>query len=213
MKLIKFLLVKIVEFFFVVYIRFVGMTSKLIVKQPELLKKYSKKQKILLAFWHNRIFYFLYLFRKTLIATPISQHKDGEFIANIAKKFKIIPIRGSTTRGGVKVLRGMLDFLNQAVPVSITPDGPRGPKYVIQPGILYVALKSQKPIVAGSWYAKHVKIFSSWDNFILPLPFNTFYVVFSEPISIKSETEFEEKKKILKEEMDRITNETEQYFK
>lgn len=195
------------------YALLVGWTSRLEVISPIPLQEIQdNKKKSLYAFWHNRIFYFLYLFRKSGIAIPISTHRDGAAIARIAKKFGFNVISGSSTRGSIAVLNGILDYLEKDRAVAVTPDGPRGPKYSIQDGILFAAYKSQTPIRASAWYAKHVILFKSWDNFILPLPFNTFRLVISDEISVLSKTDMETKKELLKNIMDKVTYETEKRF-
>jgi lysophospholipid acyltransferase (LPLAT)-like uncharacterized protein len=202
------------EFLLGIYALFVGFTSRLEVTSPVPLTEIrSNKKKALYAFWHNRIFYFLYLFRKSGIAIPISTHRDGAAIARIARRFGFNVIPGSSTRGSIGVLNGILDYLARDRAVAVTPDGPRGPKYSIQDGILFASYKSKTPIRASAWYAKHVILFRSWDNFILPLPFNTFCLAISEEIRVDSKEDMLAKKVLLKKYLDKVTYETENRFK
>ena len=47
-------------------------------------------------------------------------------------------IRGSSTRGGAKAMRDMMSSAGRTH-VGVTPDGPRGPRRVMQPGAIYLA--------------------------------------------------------------------------
>jgi len=195
MRIMNQIIQTIFEKIFEVYVLFVGLTSKMTYEgNLPLTEIIANSSKALYAFWHNRIFYFLYLFRKSRIAIPISTHKDGAAIARVAQKFGFNVIPGSSTRGSISVLTGILDFLSSNHAVSITPDGPRGPKYSIQDGILFAAYKSKTPMRAAVWHAKHVIIFKSWDSFILPLPFNSFHIIISDPIEVNSKDDIPPKK-------------------
>jgi lysophospholipid acyltransferase (LPLAT)-like uncharacterized protein len=197
-----------------IYMIITGKTSRVILKpgiETGPLRK--NDHKTIFALWHNRIFFFCYYFRGTGTAIPISLHKDGKLIADVALKLGYRVISGSTSRGSVKVLSSMISVLEQDRFLAITPDGPRGPKYSIQDGLFYAALKTGAPIIGAAWSAKYVKIFNSWDRFVLPLPFNTFYVTTTPEIRVCSKEEIPEKKALLKQYMDGITDEAEKYFK
>jgi len=66
----------------------------------------------------------------------------------------------------------------------VTPDGPRGPRYRVQPGVITVAQKTGAPILPLAYDAEWKKVFQSWDRFIMPLPFSRIVVVYGEPISV-----------------------------
>jgi lysophospholipid acyltransferase (LPLAT)-like uncharacterized protein len=197
------------------YLLFAGWTSRRIFKgprPPEELVKNDRKQ--LYVFWHNRIFYFTYLYRHLGIAVPISLHRDGRLIARVARRLGHRVIDGSTSKGGANALSGLISTLSAGRSAAVTPDGPRGPKYSMKEnGLFYAAFKTGTPIMAAAWYAKNVVEFKSWDNFILPLPFTTFYVAMSDELYVKSEAEIPAAKEELKRRLDSVTEETERHFK
>ena len=76
-----------------------------------------------------------------------SDSKDGEYIARGIRAFGHSTVRGSSSRGTTKATRGLLRALQRKHNVSITPDGPRGPRYKAQPGALWVSVMADSPIV------------------------------------------------------------------
>lgn len=145
----------------------------------------------------------------------ISQHRDGEFIARAIKLFGFDSIRGSTTRGGLAALRSMVRFFETGANLAITPDGPQGPKEVVQMGVLELARLTSAPIVPVTYSVSRKKIFNSWDRFILPLPFCRLAYVWGEPIFVPrelSQEDLEGKRVLLQERLRQITSEADSLF-
>jgi hypothetical protein len=67
---------------------------------------------------------------------------------------------------------------------AITPDGPRGPRCILQPGSLLVARLAGALIVPVALGFSHKKVFESWDAFQIPWPFARARLVFGEPVSL-----------------------------
>ena len=67
---------------------------------------------------------------------------------------------------------------------GITPDGPRGPRHVLQPGTLLVARLAGALVVPVAVGFSRKKVFASWDAFQLPWPFARARLVFGEPLSL-----------------------------
>ncbi len=212
MKNIKF---KLVTNLVYLLLLFVGKTSKCKLLNYEIVEDFAKKKRnVIYSFWHNRLLYLAYLYRGKKVGVMVSQHRDGDYIAEIMKKLDLIPIRGSTTRGGVRALIELIrQIKNTPYDTAFTPDGPRGPKYEIQDGIILAAKKSGAPILPICWNVKHRIVLNSWDNFIVPLPFNKFVVCYGNPIYVKEEDDNDKIKKELKKEMMRIVDIVEDYFK
>ena len=145
----------------------------------------------------------------------ISQHRDGEFIARAVKRFGVESVRGSTTRGGLAALRGMIRLFRTGANLAITPDGPQGPKHVVQIGAIELARQTGAPILPVTYGASRKKVFGSWDNFIFPLPFSRVVYVWGEPLLVTPDTareELEEKRLLLQERMRQITEEADRLF-
>lgn len=139
---------------------------------------------VIIPFWHNRIigactspFWKPY---NTVVV--VSQHTDGEIIAQIQGRFGHRAIRGSATRGGREALDEMVADVNRGAVVGITPDGPRGPKYVAKNGVAALAERSGRPVICFIIAARSRWKFSSWDNFELPKPFTECTLLFGRPI-------------------------------
>lgn len=141
----------------------------------------ARRQRCIYAFWHENM----------LAATRfgphaqvlISNHADGELIAQIIQRLGMHAVRGSTTRGGS---RAVLELLRNDRPahVVITPDGPRGPRRHLQPGLVYLASRTGMPIVLlGIGYEKAWRA-KSWDRLAVPYPMSLATFVTSAPIRV-----------------------------
>jgi lysophospholipid acyltransferase (LPLAT)-like uncharacterized protein len=139
---------------------------------------------VLLTFWHGRMLYFIHLYRYQRFTVLVSQSRDGEFISQVLARFGIHATRGSSSRGGTRALLEMVKRMRRGFYAAITPDGPRGPRGHVQPGIVIVAQKTGAPILPAAYNAKWKTVLRSWDGFILPLPFSRVVVVYGEPIYV-----------------------------
>lgn len=108
----------------------------------------------IIAFWHGHLLMMIYARFVLPLAAMISQHRDGELIAQTMKRFGADAARGSTTRGGRAALREMITLAQQGVNLAITPDGPKGPRHVAQMGVVRAAQLTGVPVVPISFVAK-----------------------------------------------------------
>jgi lysophospholipid acyltransferase (LPLAT)-like uncharacterized protein len=102
----------------------------------------------------------------------ISPSKDGAWLTEIYKNIGIHSVRGSTQRGGKEAFREMVAVLRGGNSIAMTPDGPRGPKYVVKPGIALLAKETNVPIILAGIGISSAWRFRSWDEFYLPKPFS-----------------------------------------
>ena len=137
---------------------------------------------LLWAFWHNRLFVMAGMFERFFPGRPgaalASASKDGEIIAAIIERFGIRPIRGSSSRRGAAALVEMRRAIRQGDITAITPDGPRGPRYHVNPGLIKLA-----QLTGGTILPIHVRYSSfwelqSWDGFMIPRPFARIEIIF-----------------------------------
>lgn len=175
-----------------------------------------ESRKCIFAFWHSRILMVSYIYKGLGAAILVSKSKDGEIIAQILKRQGHETIRGSTSRHGVRALARLIRILKEEVrPGGVVPDGPRGPRYKVQPGIITLAQKTGYPIIPLSYSAKKLKIFASWDRFILPYPFTEGSVIYGTPISVpwNIDGKGQEAYRIrVEEELNRITRTVDYYY-
>jgi len=211
----KFLLY-IVPRFYSLVLRLLALTIRKEVFSPDLPQKFwDRGQYIIAAFWHQRLLMMPFLPRQGRVGMLISQHRDGEFIARAVKLFGIDSIRGSTTRGGFSALRGMVRFFQTGANIAITPDGPQGPKHTVQIGVVELARHTGAPILPVTYSASRKKMFASWDNFILPLPFCRVAYIWGEPLFVPMDIDkegLEEKRLLLQERLRQITGEADRIF-
>jgi len=136
------------------------------------------------CFWHRCVIPAAYRFRKQKIAVMASRSFDGEYIARIIQKLGFIPVRGSSSRGGMAALLGMREQLEQGHPAVFTIDGPRGPRYVAKPGPVLLAKNTGVPISCFYVAVERAWILNSWDLMIIPKPFSRAMFYGSSPIHV-----------------------------
>jgi len=106
---------------------------------------------------------------------------DGEIGVMIVSHFGGHVIRGSTTHTGARALRDYYDGLvKQGVSPAITPDGPKGPRFVFKPGAILLSQMSQRPILPMAYAASRATLFQ-WDKFVLPWPFSRIVIAVGAP--------------------------------
>ncbi|EMY77127.1 PF04028 domain protein [Leptospira weilii serovar Ranarum str. ICFT] len=166
--------------------RLIGFTSRRINLGNESIEKLRKEKKpYILSIWHTNVLYSPYLNRNVGAAVLISESKDGDFINQVVHRFGNYSVRGSSSKGGSKALKALITHLKKNLPAAVTPDGPRGPAFIVQPGLIASAQVSQVPIVpmhyecTRQWIAE-----KAWDKHRIPKPFTTFVVSYGEPIYI-----------------------------
>ena len=140
------------------------------------------EEKAVLAFWHGRLLMMPYGRPKTKeMHVLISDHTDGRIISQIINYFKINTITGSSSKGAIGAVKNMLKLLKSGENICITPDGPRGPFQQVADGVVVVPSKTGVAVVPSAFSASRAKTLSSWDRFMLPLPFGKLVYVVGEP--------------------------------
>jgi lysophospholipid acyltransferase (LPLAT)-like uncharacterized protein len=142
-------------------------------------------RKFILVFWHARIPLISYCHKGLDAAIMVSRSDDGEIIARIIEKQGHEAVRGSTGKGGMRALNQIIRKLKERNrPGVIIPDGPQGPRYRVQPGVILLAKKTGYPIIPVTYSARRIKVFASWDQFILPYPFTNCRMVYGKPVTV-----------------------------
>lgn len=174
----------------------------------------SKTRPLIFCIWHNRLALSLLMHedfaqkigQKRRLAAMVSASRDGGVLARVLEHFKVQPVRGSSSRRGPQALLELRSWAEQGYDLAITPDGPRGPKYVVQHGVISLAQLTGCPIVPASQRLAWKYTLGSWDGFQVPLPFTRAVMKFGEPLSIPREASEEERAK-LRAELERRLNE------
>jgi len=148
----------------------------------------GQSRRYIYSFWHEYILFGAHCYARRDICVLVSQHADGQLIAETCRYLGFRLARGSTTRGGVEALRQMLR-VGRKGHLAITPDGPQGPRRRIQPGLVYLAARTGMPVVpAGIAYERPWRM-RSWDRFALPRPWSLAVLVCGEPISVPADAD------------------------
>lgn len=136
-------------------------------------------ERVIFALWHNRLAVSMACYRKFLrrqdrsrrLAALISASRDGALLACTLDKFHVHPVRGSSSRRGAQALIELTRAARQGYDIAITPDGPRGPRYRVQEGLIALAQLTGLPILpVAIHYHRKIRL-RSWDRFEIPLPF------------------------------------------
>lgn len=143
----------------------------------------------ILALWHDELFPAIFAPKRIgnfSLITMASQSSDGEFISVVLKRLGYEVARGSSSRGGQKALLHIAHVMQKKkICPAITVDGPRGPRHQVKDGAIFLAQRTNVPIIPMRCYVSWKKVFSkSWDKFQLPLPFSKVKVIFGEPIYV-----------------------------
>jgi hypothetical protein len=146
----------------------------------------QNRRKCIYLFWHEMMLFPAYTHARFRIPILVSRHRDGELIAQVVRMLRGLTVRGSTTRGGLAALREMMRQ-GQARHLAITPDGPRGPRRVVQQGAIYLASKTGMPLVPTAYAFDDCWRAKSWDRMVLPKPFGHAGYVFGKPIHVPAD--------------------------
>jgi len=143
------------------------------------------------AFWHSHQLSACWHFRRSRAGIIISASKDGEYIARIASALGYLPVRGSSSRRGAEGLRGLMELAQTGRPVAVTPDGPRGPRHAVHPGVLAVAQKTGYAVTPVAVGFSSFWELPSWDRFRIPKPFARGYNLWGEPLHVPTDADEE----------------------
>ncbi|MEE9260942.1 MAG: lysophospholipid acyltransferase family protein, partial [Candidatus Scalindua sediminis] len=147
----------------------------------------------------------------------ISQHTDGEYIAQVIQRLGHNVVRGSTTRGGARALLSFIKNVKEdKTSLAITPDGPRGPRLIVQPGIIFLGQKTGYPILPVSLGLASYWELPSWDRFRIPKPFSKAILMYGDPIKIPpklDKNKIDEYRMLLEKTLNEMTVEAERVVK
>ena len=173
LDIVVFLIAKIIQ----IYLEIVFFTSKVLFEiDPNTEKALVSKQVCFITLWHGRILIFPRIMKKYgSFKVLTSLHKDGKYIDKFVRLYGHQSIRGSTYKGSLSAIKDIMGSIKNSS-IVITPDGPRGPGYKIDSAVTNIAAKFNVPVICISFSATRTKILSTWDKFMIPLPFSEIIV-------------------------------------
>jgi len=181
------------------FVRLVGATSRWTFENDGLVAENLRAGKpMIFAFWHNRFLLMPYVytahFHQNRIAVIVSRSRDGALVSEFISRFGFLPVRGSTNRGGQAAFLSLARVVKEGWNAAVTPDGPRGPRYRAQPGIVTLAALTGAPIIPASASSSRQAVFSrTWDQMRIPLPLGRIRMVFGPPLFIPPDTDGEKR--------------------
>ena len=157
----------------------------------------AQGQTFIYSVWHDSMIVPVFAGKQPATMALVGQHNDGSYVANILKSAGIPSVRGSSSKGGATALRRLIEDTKDHH-IVLTPDGPRGPRRELKPGLTYLAAKTGKPLVPTAFAASRCwKIKGSWTDQMIPSPFAKVVVLAGTPIEVP--------KKASREELDEYT--------
>lgn len=173
-------------------LRMLGSTLRWELRDPNAFFQQSQRGPVLFAFWHNRLLlmplaYKRYQPKKPLVAM-ISISQDGQIISDIISRFDLQAARGSTSRKGSRAFRELVRLVQEnGWDVGVTPDGPRGPRYRLQTGVLHLSQMTGCPIIPVSYDLDRKLELNSWDRFQVPFPWSRCVFKVGTPVRVPPE--------------------------
>jgi len=137
--------------------------------------------------WHGTTIIPVHFLRGLRVHAMASLSRDGEYVYRLFTRFGWRAVRGSTNEGGARVILEAARRLREGCLIGITPDGPRGPAGTISEGTLYLAAKTQAPLLPLGVAAVRRHHLRTWDRYIIPYPFTVASVVFGQPVYVPIE--------------------------
>jgi lysophospholipid acyltransferase (LPLAT)-like uncharacterized protein len=197
--ILKYRLVPLCYYLLRLYLSFLKVR---VVGEDDARKHFTKHGRMIAAVWHQRFLpalAYVTKFRNFKPIVMISQSSDGELIASLAARLGLIPIRGSSTRGGREALMAILRALKKNPGVIHIVDGPTGPKGVVKPGLTAMAQVTGAPIFPVIISAEKAWVTRSWDRFLVPKPFSTVTIRWGDPVLVPRGTRSDQLEELTKQ--------------
>jgi lysophospholipid acyltransferase (LPLAT)-like uncharacterized protein len=166
------------------------------------------------CFWHRCLLpaacFFQGRSRTTLL---ISASFDGELIARTIDRMGYETVRGSSSRSGAGGLRALARAVGAGATAVIPGDGPRGPRYLLKPGIAKLAQLTRLPVNSFYLLPQRKWTLRSWDAFIVPKPFSRVVMVWGRPVPPPDSIDAEEHARLAVEAtLERLRELAERHF-
>jgi lysophospholipid acyltransferase (LPLAT)-like uncharacterized protein len=129
---------------------------------------YEAGRPIVYLLWHEALLPLLWHHRRQGVVIVVSENRDGQYLSDFADVLGYRSIRGSSSKGAARALLGAVRELQAGSSVAFTPDGPRGPRRELKPGVVAAAQRGGGAIVPVHARADRAWRLDSWDRFLIP---------------------------------------------
>ncbi|MGD9895984.1 MAG: lysophospholipid acyltransferase family protein [Candidatus Methylacidiphilaceae bacterium] len=157
-------------------VRRLTQTLRVTIEDSHGIVSHPPAEPLIFAFWHNRLLIMPALYSRHFagrkLAALVSASNDGDLLARLLSQFGFEAARGSSSRRGSLGFRSILRLGREGRDIAVTPDGPRGPRYRLQDGVLQVAQLLQRSILPIQCRFSRKWELQSWDRFQIPHPFS-----------------------------------------
>jgi hypothetical protein len=192
------------------YIRLLHATMRIEFRGRESLEEARRDPgQFILAFWHSRFVMMPFSYPGSRITVLSSRHRDSEMLARILLRLGVDLSKGSSTRGGALGLMEILHKVKRGYDVGMTPDGPKGPRRRVKPGVIAAARLAGLPIVPVAFSSAGAIRLKSWDRTLVPRPFSRGVFLYGSPIRVPRDAGADEEecsRLRLESDLDRLTD-------
>jgi lysophospholipid acyltransferase (LPLAT)-like uncharacterized protein len=153
------------------------------------------------CFWHRCLLPAACFFRgRPRTTLLISASFDGELISRTIERMGYETVRGSSSRAGAGGLRALARAIRDGATAVIPGDGPRGPRYVLKPGITRLAQLTGLPVNSFYLLPQRAWVMRSWDALLVPKPFSRVVMVWGRPVPPPESSDADEAARLAAEE-------------
>jgi len=181
---------------------------KTLLDADDLFTRWGRGERVILAFWHNRLVMMPSAAGGQRICIMNSAHRDGEIGTQALARWGIRSVRGSATRGGAAGFLQLVKAYRDGYNLAVIPDGPRGPSCVAKPGVIHLARATGAPIFPVTYAARRARRLGTWDRMLIPLPFSRIVLAAGEPLRVArdaSPDEIERYRQTLEQRLNDLT--------
>lgn len=194
-------------------IRLLGHTWRIDFDESSLEEVRARHPVLIYAFWHGRMLPLSFTHRSRAIHVLASEHRDGELMGQAIRFLGFGHVRGSSSRRGTRAILELAEKVREGYDVALTVDGPKGPLFVVKPGVIEIAKLTGIPVVPITAGSRRHWTFSSWDKFQFPKPFTRVYVRHGEPVYVNTDAgteQVEACRALLEQRLREITGENDE---
>lgn len=168
------------------FYRFLRASLRLKTKgREDVFTRAREGESFIFASRHGQLLPLLFAVEDLSLTIMVSHSRDGELLASVLSPYDFELVRGSSSSKGRVAARDALRILGAGGRLGMAVDGPRGPRGVVQDGILRLAQRAGVSIVPLLVRGGHPLVLNkSWDHFEVPLPWTSVEVVIGSPVEI-----------------------------
>ncbi|MFN0199563.1 MAG: lysophospholipid acyltransferase family protein [Planctomycetaceae bacterium] len=152
----------------------------------------------LYAVWHDSMLIPIFAGPQTYMAALVSRHQDGSYLAQSLERLGMQTVRGSSKHGGATAVRQMMEVTKHRH-ITITPDGPQGPRREMKAGMVFLASQTGRAIIPTTYSCRRSwRIQGRWTDLMVPKPFTKYYLLTGDPIVVPPDITREEVRNYIK---------------